>query len=63
MRVEPRIETFQCAGCRAVFDEEEDVCTIPHVIGTQNVGALCARCHVTALGEKPPHSFRDKQLL
>ncbi len=62
-RVEIKQVSFKCAGCGATFDDAKDVCTIPHTIGTQQVGVLCPRCHVTALGSPPPHAFRDPDLL
>lgn len=59
----PAVQRLRCAGCGKEFDDQEDVCSIPHVIGTGDVGFLCTRCHVTVLGDRPGHSFRQRELL
>lgn len=61
--IQPQVTSYRCAGCGKTYDDEEDICPIPHTIGTSAVGPLCPRCHVTALGEKPPHYFRQAELL
>lgn len=59
----PAAKVLRCGGCSRQFDADQDLCPIPHVIGTADVGQLCARCHVTVLGEKPNHTFRQLELL
>jgi DNA-directed RNA polymerase subunit RPC12/RpoP len=59
----PATRLLRCSGCGRQFDDEDDVCTIPHVIGSSDAGYLCARCHVTVLGANPTHAFRAAELL
>ena len=54
----PQVDV-RCDGCGRHFDDEKDVCRIPHGVA----GPLCRRCHVTVLGTPAPHEFADKQLL
>lgn len=55
----PPAVDVRCTGCGRHFDDQEDVCPIPHGVA----GDLCRRCHVTVLGVQQPHTFRQKELL
>ena len=59
----PAVKSLRCAGCGKTYDDDDDVCPLPHNIGAADVGYLCARCHITVLGATPPHSFRQGDLL
>jgi DNA-directed RNA polymerase subunit RPC12/RpoP len=59
----PAVKILRCAGCGRTFNDEEDVCPLPHVIGAADVGYLCPRCHVTVLGSEPQHEYRQDDLL